>query len=100
MTLGTFIGEVLVRGILESLLYPLSYWTGSTALKVVTSGRIRIAALRRFGERNRDKKKWHQIDWSLWLNPGSTKRILKAESACLFGTVIWVAAGLTFYLLS
>lgn len=99
MTLGTFIGEIILRGILESLLYPLSYWTGASALKVVTSGRIRIAALRRFGERNRDKKKWHQIDWSLWLNPGSPKRVLKAESACMLGTLTWLALGLLLWAL-
>jgi uncharacterized membrane protein YbhN (UPF0104 family) len=100
MSLGTFIGEVLLRGILENLLYPLSYWTGSSALKVVTLGRIRIAALRRFGERNRERKKWHQMDWSIWLNPDSPKRILRAECVCITGVLIWVAAGLTFYLLS
>jgi hypothetical protein len=97
MPLGEVIGEVILRPILELVLYGLTYWTGFLLLKTVTFGTIRLAPLTSIEEKNRSKKKWPQIDWSIWLHRPMQGRALKAECTCLVGMVVLVAVGLGIY---
>ena len=97
MPLGEIIGEVILRPILELLLYGISYWTGFIALKILTAGAIRIAPLTTITEKNRSRRKWHQIDWSIWLHRPMQGRALKAECTCVVGMIVWVAIGTWFY---
>ena len=79
MPLGDVIGEAILRAIVELVLYGLTYWTGFLLLKAVTLGAIRLAPLTSIEEKNRSKKKWHQIDWSIWLHRPMQGRALKAR---------------------
>ena len=82
------------------MLYGLSYWTGYIALKALSFGNIRLAPLTTIEEKNRNKKKWYQIDWSIWLHRPMQGRSLKAEYTCLMGILVWVAIGLGIYLVA
>jgi hypothetical protein len=97
MPLGEVIGETILRPILELILYGITYWTGFFLLKAVTLGSIRLAPLTSIQEKNRSKKKWHQIDWSIWLHRPMQGRMLKAECTCLAGLLVWVAIGFGIY---
>ena len=97
MPLGETIGEVILRPILELVLYGLTYWTGFLLLKVVTFGAIRLAPLTSLEEKNRSKRKWHQIDWSIWLHRPMQGRALKAECTCLVGMLSCVVIGFGIY---
>jgi|GEM_PF-1365963 len=100
MPLGEAIGELVLRPILELVLYGLSYWTGFLLLKVVTFGAIRLAPLTSIEERNRSKRKWNQLDWSIWLHRPMQGRALKAECTCLVGILLWVAVGFGIYVVT
>ena len=97
MPIGAFIGEVLLRGVFEIIFYTLAYYTGATALWIVTLGQIRLAPLTTIDEKNRSKRKWHQIDWSIWLHRPMQGRALKAEFTCLVGILVWVVIGFGIY---
>jgi hypothetical protein len=97
MPLGDIIGEVILRPILELVFYGLTYWTGFLLLKAVTLGSIRLAPLTSIKEKNRSKKKWHQIDWSIWLHRPLQGRALKAECTCLVGMMALAAVGFGIY---
>lgn len=97
MPVGEFIGEVILRPILELVLYGLSYWTGYLLLKTISFGGIRLAPLATIAEKNRSKKKWHQIDWGIWLHRPMQGRALKAECTCFVGMLSWFAAGFLIY---
>ncbi len=97
MPIGEAIGEVILRPILELILYGISYWTGSVVLKAFTLGATRLSPLTTIQEKNRSKRKWHQIDWSIWLHLPMQGRALKAEFTCLVGMLVWVAIGFGIY---
>ena len=97
MPVGEVIGELILRPIVELVFYGLSYWTGFLVLKSVSIGTIRLAPLATIEEKNRGRKKWHQIDWSIWLHRPGKGRALKAECTCLAGMLVWVAIGLGIY---
>ena len=97
MPLGDVIGEVILRAIVELVLYGLTYWTGFLLLKAVTFGTIRLAPLTSIEEKNRSKKKWHQIDWSIWLHRPMQGRALKAECTCVVGMMALASIGLAIY---
>jgi hypothetical protein len=98
MPLGEVIGEAILRPILELLFYGLTYLTGFLLLKAVTLGAIRLAPLASISEKNRSKRKWHQIDWSIWLHRPRHARALKAECTCLVGMMVLAAVGIGIYL--
>ena len=83
MPLGDFVGEVILRPIIEFVFYVCAYWTGFVFLKMVSFGAFRLAPLMTIDERNPGKKKWYQIDWSIWLHLPEQGRALKAECICL-----------------
>jgi hypothetical protein len=97
MPIREVIGEVILRPILELVLYGLTYWTGFLLLKAVTVGGIRLAPLTSIEEKNRSKRKWHQIDWSIWLHRPMQGRFLKAECTCVVGIMALVAVGFGLY---
>ncbi|RJR44162.1 MAG: hypothetical protein C4576_13325 [Desulfobacteraceae bacterium] len=98
MPIGEIIGEMILRPILELVLYGLSYWTGFVVLKTVSIGTIRLAPLLTIQEKNRGKRKWYQVDWGIWLHRPMQGRALKAECTCLVGLLVWVAVGFGIYL--
>jgi hypothetical protein len=98
MPLGEVIGEVILRPILGLVLYGLTYWTGFLLLKAVTFGAIRLAPLTSIEEKNRSKRKWHQIDWSIWVHRPMQGRALKTECTCLVGMMALGAVGFGVYL--
>lgn len=98
MPAGEFIGEVILRPVLEWVICGLSYLTGLVFLKSVTLGRIRLAPLETIYRKNPEKRKWYQIDWHPWLHLPGKHPALKAESTCLVGFSIWLALGLAAYL--
>ncbi len=100
MPLGEFIGELIVRPLVEGVVFALFYWTGKPVLIALSLGTIRLAAFSTLGEKNRNKRKWYQLDWSIWLHPSSSSRLLKAECTCLVGFLTWVAVGILIYILS
>ncbi|RYD42767.1 MAG: hypothetical protein EOP85_10855 [Verrucomicrobiaceae bacterium] len=59
-----FITEVLVRVIFELILCGLAYFTGAALILILSQGRLKIAPLSTFSERNRRKsdQRW---DWSI-----------------------------------
>jgi len=97
MPLGEVIGELIIHPILEVVLYGLTYWIGFVVLKTVTLGSIRLGPLTSIEEKNRGKKTWHQIDWSIWLYRPLQGRALKAECTCLVGLMTLVTVGLGIY---
>ena len=98
MPVGEAIGEMILRPIFEIVCYGLFYWTGFVVLKIVTMGTIRLAPFSTIQEKNRSKKKWYQIDWSVWLHRPMQGRALKAECTCLVGILVWVGIGFGIYL--
>lgn len=97
MPAGEFIAEVVLRSILELFLYGITYWVGYLFLKMITLGSIRLAPLTTITEKNRTKKRWNQIDWSIWLHQPLQGRALKAEFVCCVGFLIGIATGLLIY---
>lgn len=97
MPLGEIIGEVILRPILELVFYGLTYLLGFLTLKVITLGTIKLAPLTTLAERNRSKKKWHQIDWSIWLHRPMQGKVLKAECTCFVGMMALVTVGLGIF---
>lgn len=83
--------EVVVRTIIELIIYGLFYWTGFAFLKIISFGKIKLAPFVTYQEKNRSKKKRHQMDWSIWLHRPLQGRMLKAECTCLVGLFVWVA---------
>lgn len=67
MPLGEIIGEIILRPILEVVLYGILYWTGFVFLKAFTFGTIRLAPFTTMHEKSRSKqkRKWYQDDWSI-----------------------------------
>ena len=98
MPAGEFIGEVILRPVLEWVICGLFYLTGLVFLKSVTLGRIRLAPLETIYQKNPEKRKWYQIDWSPWLCRPGKYPVLKAESICVVGFSIWLALGMVAYL--
>lgn len=98
MPLGEIIGEVILRPIFEVVLYGLSYWIGVPILKLISLGNLQIAPAKTIGNKLKHKKKWYQIDWSIWLHQSKKHRVLKAEIACLVGTLALATTGYFIYL--
>jgi hypothetical protein len=96
MPLEEIIGELILRPILELVVYGVFYWTGYLFLKGSSFGTIRLAPLSTTVEGH--KTKWYQIDWSLWVHRPRQGKALKAECTCLVGLVIWLAVGYGIYL--
>jgi hypothetical protein len=94
MPIKEIIEEVIIRPIVEGL----SYFTGYVILKSCTLGTIKLAPLSTIYKKNRDKQKWYQVDWSIWLERGGRVRMLKADFVCTIGIIAWCAVGLTFYM--
>ncbi|HRH96203.1 MAG TPA: hypothetical protein PLB55_09735 [Prosthecobacter sp.] len=92
MPLGEFLGELIVRPIVEVIGYGVTYWTGYALLFVVTLGRLRMAPFWTFGTTN--KRKW--IDWSLFLQTAEGRK-LKMEAVCLIGLLFWVGAVIVWF---
>jgi hypothetical protein len=95
MALGEFIGEGLLRAILEAAIYPASYYTGAAARWVLTGGRLRIAPLRSIGSTNSGRTRW--TDWSPWLHRPLQSPALRAECVCLAGLLVWIGVGVGGY---
>lgn len=99
MPIGEVTGELIIRPLLEIVLYGLAYWTGFVFLKTITFGTIRLAPLMTIEERNRSKRKqkWYQSDWNIWLHRPMQGRFLKAECTLIVGILVWVAVGCGIY---
>lgn len=97
MPIGEIIGKIILRPIFELVFYGLTYWIGFFILKVITLGSIRPAPLMTIEEKNRSKKKWRQIDWSIWLHRPMQGRALKAECTCFVGMLALAGVGLGLY---
>jgi hypothetical protein len=98
MPMGEFIGELILRPVIELVVWVFSYWTGFVFLKGITLGRIRLDPVTRLMEEDRrSNKKWHQIDWSLTLRRPTQPRALRAEWTCLVGLLVWAAVGVGIY---
>jgi len=97
MPIGEVIGEIILRPILELVFYGICYWTGFILIKFTSLGRIKLAPLHTIHEKNRNKKKWYQVDSSIWLSRPMQRRALKAEFTCLLGMIIWITLGVVIY---
>lgn len=97
MPVGEIIAEVIIRPIFELIFYGLTYWTGAFVLKASSIGNLRLSPLSTIHERNRGKRKWYQIDWSIWLHLPNKGRMLKAECVCLVGMLLWLGLGIGVY---
>ena len=97
MPLGEIVGEIILRPIIELFFYGVCYCIGSITLKICTLGTIRLAPLTSVYEKNRDKEKWHQMDWSIWLSRPMKGKVLKAECTCLVGLLVLVTIGVAIY---
>lgn len=95
MPLGEILGELLLRGFLEIVLYGITYYTGAVFLLIISFGQLRLAPLSSVGEIRQGKNRW--TDWSLWLDHPQKGRVLKADYVCLVGFVCWVGAGVGLY---
>ena len=100
MPLGEFIAELVLRALLEIVLYGFFYGVGFVFLKAVTFGKLRLAPLASIGERNRRRKGDRRIDWSIWLRRAGKGRALKAEWTCVVGALVLVAVGVLIYLVA
>ena len=92
MPLGELIGEVFIRLIGEFIIHGIAYWTGYLLLKSLSLGRIQVAPLLTIEEKNRNRKRRKQIDWSIWLHRPMQGRALKAEFTCIIGALAWMGA--------
>jgi hypothetical protein len=98
MPLGEFIGEVLLRGILEAIVYGVLYYTGAPFLAVFSVGRLDLAPLSSLETVNRGKTRW--TDWSIWLQRPGRRKALRAEAVCLAGLIVWAGVGLGAFLMT
>jgi len=98
MPLDEVIGELSLRPFLEIVICGLAYWTGFLLLKLLSFGSLRLAPFMTFQEKNRNKQKWHQIDWSIWLHKPMQKKMLKAEATILTGILCWITIGFSIYM--
>ena len=99
MPVGEIIGEIIIRPIVEIVVYGLAYWTGFLFLKAVTLGSIRLAPFSTMDEKNRKEKKmkWYQGDWDMWLHRPMKGSFLKAECTLLVGFMVCLILGLSIY---
>ncbi|MES2657585.1 MAG: hypothetical protein V4689_03150 [Verrucomicrobiota bacterium] len=94
MPLGEIIAEIFIRGILEVIVYGLAYYTGALVLTLASFGRLRLAPLETFQDRNRGEKWW---SGNIWLLRPGRARALRAEWICVFGLFVWAVAGFAIY---
>jgi hypothetical protein len=97
MPIGDLIGEILLRGIFEIILYTVFYYTGAVVIWIFTLGQLRIAPLSSIETTNRGKNRWN--DWSIWLHRPFQERLLKAECVIFVGLLFWIAFGIGLYFL-
>lgn len=95
MPADDFIAESCLRGILEGIIYGLSYFTGACFLALVTLGQISLAPLESLHQPNKNKKYWN--DWSIWLHRPGNRKDLRAEAICTVGFLVWIVAGFAIY---
>jgi hypothetical protein len=98
MPLGEIIAETVGRVLGEFLIHVVAYWTGYMFITTISLGQIQLAPALSFGEKNKGKKKWHQVDWSIWIRREGRKKELKAEVVILVGIILWVVGGVLLYL--
>lgn len=99
MPLGDFIAETVGQAIVEVVFYGITYWTGFVILKAVSFGRLELAPLSTLHERNPGKRKWYQVDWSIWLVSAHGARQIRAEAVIVVGMLFWVALGAGLFFL-
>jgi hypothetical protein len=92
------IREIIEEAILRPIIVGVSYVTGFVILKSCTLGAMKLAPLSTIYQKNRGKKKWYQVDWSIWLERGGRGRMLKADLVCTIGFIAWGAVGFAFYM--
>ena len=92
------LGDIIAETVGELIIYGVTYWTGYAFLSIVSLGQLEMAPLTTFSEKNKEKKKWYQIDWSIWLRKNGKKKALKAEVVVLTGLALWIAAGVGIFL--
>lgn len=97
MPVGETIVEILLRGILEVIFYGLTYYTGAVFLTLASFGRLGLAPLDTFQDKNRGEKWW---SWNIWLQRPGHGRALRAEMVCLSGMLLWAAVGGGIYLMT
>ena len=97
MPIGEVIGELILRPILEIVICGIAYWTGYLVLKAISFGSIPLAPFTTMQEKNRSKRKWNQIDWSIWLHRPMKRRELKADVTILTGILFLVGIGFVCY---
>lgn len=100
MPIDEFIGEVILRPILELIFYGLFYWTGFLFLKGVSFGSIRLAPLASIEEKHKNKGKRYQIDWNIWIERPKQGKALKAECVCVIGMLVSTGIGCGIYFLN
>jgi hypothetical protein len=94
MPVGETILEILLRGIFEVIFFGVTDYTGAVVLTLASCGRLRLAPLDTFHDRNRGEKWW---SWSIWLQRPGQGRALRAEAVSLFGMLVFAAAGAGIY---
>jgi len=92
------LGEIIAEAVGEVVIYGVTYWTGYAFLSAVSLGQLEMAPLSTFSEKNKEKKKWYQADWSIWLRQNGKKKALRAELVVLTGLALWIVAGIAIFL--
>ena len=91
------LGEIIAHAVGEVVIYGVAYWSGYAFLSIASLGRLKMAPLSTFSDKNKNKAKWYQLDWSIWLRKNRQK-MLKAECVVLTGLVLWVVVGIIVFL--
>jgi hypothetical protein len=97
MPLGDLIADTIGQAVGEIIIYGTTYWTGYIFLSVISLGQLEMAPLSTISEKNPNKTKWFQIDWSIWLKRKNRKKALRAEVVCLVGTILLIGIGVGIY---
>lgn len=83
--------EAFFEGLVETVFYGASYFTGALVFALLTLGQIPFAPLSSIHERKRNKKA--PEGWSIWLCQPMQKKILRAEVICAVGFFSWIGLG-------
>ena len=97
MPIGEILGELIIRPLVEVVVLGLFYGIGWGALKLLSLGRLKLAPFGTLGDKNRSKKRWYQIEWTIWLHRPMRGRTIRADFTCLVGLIVTAAIGLIIW---
>jgi len=94
MPLGEIIAEIIVRPIIEIVVYGIFYITGRVVLFACSFGQLRLAPIDAYGEKSEDS----DLRSGIWLRRPGQRPAIRAEVQCVVVVIVWLAGAVAIYI--